>query len=734
MAGKFDQTNSHLGEGLSQITDNVAELGGSFKELGSTIGSIGSTGGASLTSLIPAFAGAVAAGMALYETYRMITGEAQKAEDASEAVAAAVGDLQSKLEALAEKGVTPGAFALTRFSEMTIEAQLAKSQLENLMERAKEIKAVYTDNQTQIREQRKELKELLDFRKKNITASDPRLVASLNREHELQRDIHDAIVERQKAQDQLSTFIREKALPAQQDLNKAMARAAKLEQELEEQSAESTLGRVNELRAKLEGLKVMKAENTLSDERLEIRKAEIEKEQALQAIELEGIKKNAPKLLALEKRLKAEAAQYDERAMLARRFELQEFEILEKSIEAEKEAEKAKHQEYKARLKKRLAEAHRIRLLEIENMKLNGAEQSVILEQRYQADLKLAQGNAKAKLAVDLRYQNQRLRLQQEADAKAEAERQKLEAHRRNFLLESQAFDISMMEDGIDKELSALELKYQRQREMKERSEEELTELTRRYNIERAAIFEKYDGQAMQALKESFMSLGEQLRSETGSMIFRQLTDESTEESRRQLEQTYREDVRRAKDSAAEVEGSYKERVAAVDKANREINDLTRTYQEERQKISEQEKSQLPNAIGQVLLALGEQAAVESLMFAAKAVAAGFAGSAKLAAGYGKASLIMAGAAVTAGITGKSLTSSGGGGGGGGGGGVSPLGTPQIAPEPEREQAESQQMVFNINFGGAVVYDTKQAAELALADRITSLQNINRRGAPRRRF
>ena len=89
--------------------------------------------------------------------------------------------------------------------------------------------------------------------------------------------------------------------------------------------------------------------------------------------------------------------------------------------------------------------------------------------------------------------------------------------------------------------------------------------------------------------------------------------------------------MQRAKDSAAEVEGSYKERVAAVDKANKEINDLTKTYQEERQKISEQEKSQLPNAIGQVLLALGEQAAVESLMFAAKAVAAGFAGSAKLA-------------------------------------------------------------------------------------------------------
>jgi len=41
-------------------------------------------------------------------------------------------------------------------------------------------------------------------------------------------------------------------------------------------------------------------------------------------------------------------------------------------------------------------------------------------------------------------------------------------------------------------------------------------------------------------------------------------------------------------------------------------------------------------------------------------------------------------------------------------------------------------MVFNINFGGAVIYDTKRSAEQALADRITSLQNTRRRGAPRR--
>ena len=60
------------------------------------------------------------------------------------------------------------------------------------------------------------------------------------------------------------------------------------------------------------------------------------------------------------------------------------------------------------------------------------------------------------------------------------------------------------------------------------------------------------------------------------------------------------------------------------------------------------------------------------------------------------------------------------------------LTAPTTAPTPQREQAEQAPMVFNINFGGAVIYDTKRSAEQALADRITSLQNTRRRGAPRR--
>ena len=140
-------------------------------------------------------------------------------------------------------------------------------------------------------------------------------------------------------------------------------------------------------------------------------------------------------------------------------------------------------------------------------------------------------------------------------------------------------------------------------------------------------------------------------------------------------------------------------------------------------------------SIGNVLIGLGQQASVEALMELAK----GFSKLANpltsaLAPAHFKSAAIFTGAAAAAGVAGKAL-------GGGGNAGVttastgatSPTGTPQTATTPDREQAETSSMVFNINFGGAVIYDTKKSAEQALADRITNIQNTRRRGAPRKR-
>lgn len=128
-------------------------------------------------------------------------------------------------------------------------------------------------------------------------------------------------------------------------------------------------------------------------------------------------------------------------------------------------------------------------------------------------------------------------------------------------------------------------------------------------------------------------------------------------------------------------------------------------------------------ATAQILMGLSRQFAVQALGKTAE----GFAALALGSPGAGllfKSALIFSGAALAAGGASAAL----GGGGGGGGGSASPSGSPQEAPRPDRERAEEVGQVFNINFGGAVIYDTKQAAEQALADRVASVMSTPRRG------
>ena len=685
IAQKFDQTNSHLGEGLSSLTGNVEEMVGSFGELGGAIKQVGKTGAKGLLFMLPAVGGVIAAGMALYETFNMITGAAQRAEDAEEAMAAAASDLQSKLEALAEKGVIPTAQELYKFMKLNIDAQIAKEKLQKSIEkltRSEQKARESSEKIIQLEKEKIKLHEEANKVKKEGDFLAQKAVHIMTKELIVSQNLEKAKVDQAQAQHNYNTQLRA-LIPIQEEVERKIRASATAEKEFEDRSAESTLGRVKELSARLQNIKVMSAEVILEGNLLELRKESIDKENKLLAIQVERIKKNAPELRAIEQRLKAQLAIYNEEAVVRANSVAKQADIRKKAAEEEEAENKKRYEAYKARAQRRLIEDNQIRMLEIEQMRLQGASIEEVLQARYEAEIKLAGNNAQRKLAIDLRYENERLRIQQAADQqaerqaeqerkraeqeqkRAEQERQRLEAHRRSFMLESQAFDVSMMEDGLDKELASLELKYRKELELKERTEAEKTELTRRFNIEREAIEKSSVNKQIEHVAELTRSLGSGL-----------------------ADSTY----------AALVFGD--------------------SFQE---------------SIAKVIGSLGQQAAIESLIELAKGIAATFVNP--VAASTHFAAAAKFGAAATA----AGLASAALGGGGGGGGGaaaaasVSPLGSPQEAPEVEREQARDTQMVFNINFGGAVIYDTKASAEQALADRITNLQNTPRRGAPRRR-
>jgi len=728
IAQRFDKTNTHLGEGLSSLTDNVNELGGSFKELGSSISTVGSMGAKGLLSLVPAIGGVVMAGMALYDTFKNITGAAQEAEDAQEAMAAAAADLQSKLEELAEKGVIPTAEALQKYASANFKAQIAKERVQMAGEKLTKVLSEEQEAQRKLNEATLSYNVALELSRK----STGRFIDLEEKRSELE--------EAREEHTKTSIALNSKMVPylmAQQKAQELIAKAAKQHKDLEETSLEATLSRVKEKQAELANLTQIEATlrgSTKQEEESLKRQAKLTAD--LLALKVKESDKDVKALSSIEKKLDAQIEAYDQETLLVSQSIKEEQRASQEISKNRVKTVKDTGLQEAALRRQQLLQAHQ---LQIATLQSTNASALALLELRYQQQRQLAENNNTLLLTLDLKYETERTNLIKSEEAKRRAEEakrldeaNKRELQRREFIISNLEFDAEMLEDGTKKELTILELKYRRERELKQNSEIELTELSRRYNIERAQIQGRALKEQTQQFREMSLEIAESLGTSLTQVFYGSLTDRSFEEARQNLKESFREQVQSEKEALEKFKGNQKERLEETIKTNERLVELQKNYAKERKRIGEEEESALPKAIGEVLVALGQQAAVESLMFGAKAVASLFTNPA-LAANYGIASGVMAAAAATAGVSGRALGASGGG-GGGGAPSISPTGLSQIAPEPERERAETATTVFNINFGGAVVYDTKQAAERAFADRITQLQNTRRRGAPRRSF
>jgi hypothetical protein len=346
--------------------------------------------------------------------------------------------------------------------------------------------------------------------------------------------------------------------------------------------------------------------------------------------------------------------------------------------ETDRQKRLARYRAYQAKrlaAEKQLAsEQARIRQLEIDRMRINGATEIEVLEAQYEEQAKLAGKNQNLQLIAQMQFENQRLKLQKNAErkrqedakqaARDEADRAK---QRQEFIFNSMEFDLNLLSDGTDKELQLLELRYERELRLREHSEEEITELARRHSIERERLIEAPMHMAIEQSKEMAKSFSDGFAIATYNALL--------------------------------FGDSFKE------------------------------------SVGEVLVGLGRQASVEALMETAKGTAALFLNPV-LAASHFKAASVFGVAALAAGQAGKSLgggsmatpptpsTSAGGG---------SPTGSPQTAT-PERASATSTPMVFNINFGNSTIYDTKRAATDAFTDQVIRTMSRRRRGAPQLPF
>ena len=674
MADRFSKDNSKLGEGLGSLTGNVQEMVGSVKGLGQAF----KMSGTSMLGMVPAIGAVVAAGFALYETFLNISGAAEEAERAEQAMSAAASDLQSKLEALAEKGVIPTADELQRFTEATIQSQYAKEQLQVSMER-KVTPAMESYNEL-LREQRK-LQKLVN---KDTGASGAIYLEATKRLPELDKELAKA---RAKLTSKLGEY-REEQIQVEKDIKAA----AKQEEEFAERSTEARLAKIKENKTILDAIELMKAQITQTEAQAKITESLIKQRRQLFDLTLEQAKEddNEDFIKDLNDKLKRQIAGSNREKVIVDRGvkERQDLRKQEREKEkAEQEKERARRQAHaQAMRSKRLAEERqlqselaRIRQLGYEQLRLEGVDALEILEMQYQDELKAAGDNQNLKIIAEMKYQNAIARIENERtekvkdelNARRQAEQDSLNLRferAKAFAFETAEFDARQIEDQTARELALLDLRYQKEISLNEHTQEEITELQRRQSIERQKIQDQTINAQIQKFSEFTKEFGSGLAQATyNSLLFGE---------------------------------GFKE------------------------------------SIGNVLIGIGQQASVEAIMELARGFSKlGSPLTAGLAPAHFKASALFAGAATAAGVAGKALGGGGGSsaGGGGGAGPVSPSGTPQTTEAPQREQAETSQMVFNINFGGAVIYDTQRAAEQALADRITNLQNTRRRGAPRGR-
>lgn len=664
LAASMGVANEKLGEGLEGVGESVFGLTDSLAELKHGMGVVSQTGIKGFTALLGPIGMVVTAGFALFETFKMISGAAQEAEENAQAMAAAASDLQSKLEALSEKGVQPTAADLQKFSRVTIEAQFAKDKLEKAQEKLTKTFQRGFDAEQKLAKARADL----------AKATDNEKILSLSKElTQATRELNAARAEESK---QLA-----KLQPLQTEVNKKIKAGEDLYKEHEETSAEFLKAKILENIETRKSIQLKEAENNMIGQALENHKIEIERIAELAKARAKANEENQKQLLAQHKALDADIKKVNQVDLANETAERKRDDLILARMQKEKEARSKRRENALKAMREREAQAQkeealalrvfaeqsRIRQLELESEDDSVEKQIKLAKHRYDTQLKLAKNNLNLARIATLEYNAEikEIRTKEAQDA-LEIDKAKIE-QAKAFSRETALFNAEQIQNNFERESELLRLNYDNKLAMAKGNQEQITELNRRFGIERQKLTANEAAKSSEKVESFFSNLGRGMAQVAVNSIL--------------------------------MGKSFKE------------------------------------ATGQLLLSLAQQAGVEALMETARGVSKALNPiTAPLAAAHFKAAGIFTAAAVAAGSAGTALGGGGSGGiSGGGGGGASPMGSPQTSTAPERQEATSSSMVFNVNFSGAVVYDTKKAAEMALADRITNVMNTQRRGAPRRR-
>jgi len=654
-----------MGEAFNSLGESVGGLVDGFGAMGEAMTTGGKSGMVAFMGMlgpISAIAGALALAI---EAFRQFSGVAKEAEQIEAAVTAAAGDLTSKMEELADKGIKATNEQLRDLISLNSEARL---KLEILNEKNASLTKVYTE---QIQAQR-----LLEKEQRIYLAQTNERVKSDGYVISAQERLTKANEAVAKAQLELTKGY-EIALPAIQKAQEYQRDLAMTEQE-----ATDALKAQLEIQKEYSDLLLNTSTLSAYEKSILQKQRDLSIEQRL--ADQHG--KTSKEIQALTKVIEEEnkARQAGDILQLKEIKNQQEIEQIKKAEADRLKAEqKARSDAFKARQMQIISEQSQINALEIQLTKSGFDEQIALAENNYKTSQQLNKNNKNQLIIAEKQYQ---LAIQGIKEQQLAQEQAKI------------ADQARINQELISQQIAHEEATYQASIQYQQRQQE---------------------------LRDKIAILD----IEAGKDEYKKQLDLLAKNQEIELRSV--EDNELAK---AEIQKRYaNQRVKVESYATAQMGEMaTATTQAFASSVAGaiMGAQSMEDAIKSTLEGLAQEAIARSIFATAmgfSALALGPVGGVS-ASQYFQSAALFAGVGAIAGVSSKAM---GGGGGGGSSSSVSPIGSAQAQAPSRPEASKAEPMVFNINFGGSVIYDTKAAAERAFADRIVRQINNSNRGMVR---
>jgi hypothetical protein len=703
---KSNKSVSNLGESFNQLEQTVGKktkgttrgimavqsgLGGandSAVTLGRAMVTLADNGSRGMIAILGPIGAVIATLMTLYETYQYLSGAAKEYEKTTAVATAVASDLTAKLDALATKGVKLSNQEMQSMIKSILDA---RSGIEYMNEQIAESQEIFSKRIQSQRELNILLGKEQDLVDKNMWWYE-RWGKSTIKFIETFTDFRSQ---------------QEKVKDAQDAVNAALKEEEQYIKDLTKSYEEKYQASVKEEQAQLK-------RETTTLEAIDMLKAEYEAQSSLNQLIIEAYSSSGPEERARQiKKLQIEAYEnlakatnmtkdemFDEAQRLKelntnRRASIEalanEAKIKREMADEEKKIADAKRKEresqasqFKAKQAQIISEQSQINALQIQLQKDGFDEQIALAQNNYQTAIKLNKGNKNQLIIAEKQYQlaMQNIGAQQLAQEQArlaEQERINQDAINRQIAHEEATYqstvEYKQKQQELRDKIAILDIEagkdeYQKQLDLLAKNQEIELRSVENNELAKAEIQKRYANQRVKVESYAASQMGEMATATTQAF-------------------------------AASVAGAI------------------------------MGAQSMQEAIKSTLEGLAQEAITRSIFATAmgfSALALGPIGGVS-ASQYFKSAALFAGVGAVAGISSKAM--GGGGSGGGSASSVSPTGLAQTQAPTRPEASKTEPMIFNINLGGSVIYDTKAAAERAFADKIVRTINNGGRGMVR---